>query len=162
MIGSAGSPEKLKWLKETAGVDAVINYKETDDLAGELRQHAPDGIDVYFDNVGGDHLEAALEVMNHHGCCVECGMISAYNATEPPAAPRNLFQIIGKRIRLQGFIVRDHTDCQAEFIDEMAPLIAAKKVVWEESIAEGLEKAPEAFIGLFHGENLGKQLVRLH
>lgn len=161
VIGSAGSPAKLEWLKEAAGVDAVINYKETDDLVGELKRHAPDGIDVYFDNVGGDHLEAALEVMNRYGCCVECGMISTYNATEPPAAPRNLFQVIGKRIRIEGFIVRDHTDCQNEFIEEMASLIAAEKVVWEESVAEGLEKAPDAFIGLFEGENMGKQLVRL-
>ncbi len=161
VIGSAGSPEKLDWLKVSAGVDAVINYKETDDLVGELSRHAPDGIDVYFDNVGGDHLEAAIEVMSNYGCCVECGMISTYNATEPTAAPRNLFKVIGKRIRLQGFIVRDHMDSRDEFIGEMASLIEAKKVVWEESIVEGLENAPEAFIGLFEGENLGKQLVRL-
>ena len=115
VVGIAGKKEKIQWLNEQTEIDAVINYKETDDLVAALRKHAPDGIDVYFDNVGGDHLEAALEVMNEFGCCVECGMISTYNATEAPAAPRNLFKVIGKRIRMQGFIVRDHMDAKDEF-----------------------------------------------
>lgn len=161
VIGSAGKPSKVDWLIDQAGIDACINYKESKDLASDLAEHAPEGIDVYFDNVGGDHLEAALEIMNDFGCCVECGMISTYNATEPPAAPRNLFQVIGKRIRMEGFIVRDHLDAQPEFIAEMAPLIRGQKIVWEETIADGLENAPTAFIGLFEGDNLGKQLVRL-
>ncbi len=161
VIGSAGQPRKIEWLRQKAGIDAVINYKQTDDLAIDLAKHAPDGIDVYFDNVGTDHLEAAIEVMNDFGCCVECGMISTYNATEPPAAPRNLFKVIGKRIRMQGFIVRDHMDAQDEFIHEMSSLIKDGKVVWEESITEGLANASEAFIGLFEGDNLGKQLVHI-
>jgi NADPH-dependent curcumin reductase CurA len=161
VIGSAGKAEKIKWLKDKTGIDAIINYKETADLSAELLQHAPDGVDVYFDNVGSDHLEAALDAMNDFGVCVECGMIATYNATDPPAAPRNLFKIIAKRIRMQGFIVRDHMDAQAEFIQEMSALIKSKKVVWEETITEGIENAPEAFIGLFEGDNLGKQLVRL-
>ena len=107
-------------------------------------------------------MEAAINVMNDFGVCVECGMISTYNATEPPSAPTNLFKVIAKRIRLQGFIVRDHMDCQNEFIANMAPLINSGKIVWEESVTEGLENAPSAFIGLFDGSNLGKQLVRLH
>ena len=161
VIGSAGKQLKIDWLLDKAGIDACINYKESKDLAGALAKHAPDGIDVYFDNVGSDHLEAALDVMNDFGCCVECGMISVYNATEPPPAPRNLFKVIGKRIRMQGFIVRDHLDSQAEFIADMALLIKAEKIVWEESVANGLENAPSAFIGLFDGDNLGKQLVRI-
>ncbi len=160
VIGSAGKPEKIQWLKDIAGIDAVINYKETSDLAGDLRKHAPDGIDVYFDNVGGDHLEAAIDVMNDFGVCVECGMISTYNATEPPVAPRNLFKVISKRIRMQGFIVRDHMNAQNEFIADMTPLIRTNKLVWEETISEGLANAPSAFIGLFEGDNLGKSLVR--
>ncbi len=161
VIGSAGKPEKMQWLKDKAGIDAVINYKETDDLTAALSKHAPDGIDVYFDNVGGEHLEAALDALNDNGVCVECGMISSYNATRPSVAPRNLFKIIGKRIRMQGFIVRDHLDDQKEFIADMAPLIKAGKIVWEETITEGLENAPAAFIGLFDGDNLGKSLVRI-
>lgn len=161
VIGSAGKPSKIDWLMDKAGIDACIHYKESKDLAADLAKHAPGGIDVYFDNVGGDHLEAALDVMNDFGCCVECGMISTYNATEPPVAPRNLFKVIVKRIRMEGFIVRDHLDSQAEFIADMAPLIKDEKIVWEETVADGLENAPAAFIGLFDGDNLGKQLVRL-
>lgn len=161
VIGSAGKPEKIQWLQEKAGVESVINYKKTDNLVDELHGHAPNGIDVYVDNVGGDHLEAAIDVINDFGVCVECGMISTYNAIEPPAAPRNLFKIIAKRIRMQGFIVRDHMDDQDEFLADMAPLIQAEQIVWEETITDGLENAPAAFIGLFDGDNLGKQLVRV-
>ncbi len=100
VIGSAGKDEKIKWLKEKAGVDAVINYKATDNLSEELGKLTPDGIDVYVDNVGSDHLEAAIDRMNNFGCIVCCGMISTYNATQPPAAPRNLFKIISKRLRM--------------------------------------------------------------
>ena len=161
VIGSAGKPEKIAWLRDKAGIDEVINYKQVDDLAGQLQTLAPDGIDVYFDNVGGDHLEAAIESMRDFGVCVECGMISTYNATEPPPAPRNLFKVIAKRLRLQGFIVRDHQDDQEAFVSELAPLIQSGKIVWEETVSDGLEQAPEAFIGLFDGDNLGKSLVRI-
>ncbi|TWU25111.1 putative NADP-dependent oxidoreductase YfmJ [Novipirellula galeiformis] len=161
VIGSAGKSEKIDWLREQAKVDEVINYKETNDLTKALGELAPEGIDVYFDNVGGEHLEAALEQMNDFGCCVECGMISTYNATKPPVAPRNLFKIITKRIRMQGFIVRDHMSDQDEFLKDMSALIKSGNVVWEESVREGLEETPKAFIGLFSGENLGKSLVHI-
>lgn len=162
VIGSAGKQEKIQWLKDKTGSDAVINYKEVDNLSEELAKHAPDGIDVYFDNVGSDHLEAAIDNMNDFGCCVECGMIATYNATEAPAAPRNMFKVIAKRLRIQGFIVRDHMDSKDEFVSDMATLIQQDKVVWEESVTDGIENAPDAFIGLFEGDNLGKQLVRLN
>jgi len=162
VIGSAGTDEKIKWLKEKAGVDAVINYKTTDNLTEELGKLAPEGIDVYFDNVGSDHLEAAIDHMNDFGCIVCCGMISTYNATQPPSAPRNLFKIIGKRLRMQGFIVRDHTDDFDSFIKDISPLIKTGKIVWEETVTDGLENAPDAFIGLFEGDNLGKSLVKIH
>lgn len=162
VIGSAGKQEKIQWLKDKTGIDAVINYKEVDNLSEELAKHAPDGIDVYFDNVGSDHLEAAIDNMNDFGCCVECGMIATYNATEAPAAPRNMFKVIAKRLRIQGFIVRDHMDAKDEFVSDMATLIQQDKVVWEESVTDGIENAPDAFIGLFEGDNLGKQLVRLN
>ncbi|EMI23689.1 NADP-dependent oxidoreductase [Rhodopirellula europaea] len=162
VIGSAGKQEKIQWLMDKTGSDAVINYKEVDNLSEELAKHAPDGIDVYFDNVGSDHLEAAIDNMNDFGCCVECGMIATYNATEAPAAPRNMFKVIAKRLRIQGFIVRDHMDSKDEFVSDMATLIQQDKVVWEESVTDGIENAPDAFIGLFEGDNLGKQLVRLN
>ncbi len=161
VIGSAGTAEKIAWLKGKAGVDEGFNYKQVDNLSSKLASLAPEGIDVYFDNVGGEHLEAAIEAMNDFGVCVECGMISTYNATEPPPAPRNLFKVIAKRIRMQGFIVRDHLDAKDDFVAEMSQLIQSGKIVWEESVTEGLENAPDAFIGLFNGTNFGKSLVRI-
>ena len=161
VIGSAGSKEKLDWLQQSANVDAVINYKEVENLIGELKRLAPNRVDIYFDNVGGDHLEAAIEAMQDFGCVVACGMISTYNATEPMAAPRNLFKIVSKRIRIQGFIVRDHLADRDEFIREMSAWIKSGKIVWNDTVTQGLENAPAAFIGLFSGNNLGKSLVKI-
>ena len=161
VIGSAGSKEKIEWLKRMAHVDEVLNYKEADDLSKELGRLAPNGIDVYFDNVGGEHLEAALDHMKVHGVIVSCGMISTYNETEPSTAPRNLFKIIGKRIRLEGMLVSDHLKDREAFVRDMSGWIASGQIVWEESITQGLENAPSAFIGLFTGKNIGKSLVRI-
>jgi NADPH-dependent curcumin reductase CurA len=161
VIGSAGSQEKIEWLKRMAHADEVLNYKEADNLSNELGQHAPNGIDVYFDNVGGEHLEAALDHMKVRGVIVSCGMISTYNETKPSTAPRNLFKIIGKRIRLEGMLVSDHLQEREAFLRDMTGWIASGQIVWEESISQGLENAPSAFIGLFTGENIGKALVRI-
>jgi NADPH-dependent curcumin reductase CurA len=144
-----------------AGSDAALNYKEVDDLSTELRRLCPDGIDVYFDNVGGQHLEAALARMNNFGRVVACGMIAQYNATEPPCAPRNLSLITGKRITWKGFIVSDHGDRRPQFYADMGQWIAEGKIIWEETIVEGIENAPQAFIGLFQGQKLGKMLVQV-
>lgn len=161
VIGSAGKAEKIAWLREKAHVDEVFNYHEADDLSAVLGKLAPKGIDVYFDNVGGEHLEAALDHMNVHGVIVSCGMISTYNATEPVAGPRNLFKIIGKRVRMEGMLVFDFLDQRNTFLKDMSGWIKSGAVVWEESITEGLENAPAAFIGLFKGDNMGKSLIRL-
>lgn len=161
VIGSAGSEAKLSWLRESAGVDAVINYKTVESLPPALGTAAPEGIDVYFENVGGDHLEAALAVLNNFGRVAVCGMISMYNATEPTPAPRNLASIIGKRLRLQGFIVSDHADLRDVFRRDMAGWIRDGRIVWEETVVDGIEHMSDAFIGLFQGENLGKMLVRV-
>lgn len=161
VIGSAGKAAKIAWLREKAHVDEVINYKETENLSTELGSLAPDGIDVYFDNVGGEHLEAALDHMNVHGVIVSCGMISTYNATEPVVAPRNLFKIISKRVRIEGMLVFDFIDQRAEFLEDMSGWIKSGAIVWEETVADGLENAPAAFIGLFQGDNMGKSLVHL-
>lgn len=161
VVGSAGSPEKIKWLKDTVGIDEAFNYNEVDNISETLAKLSPDGIDVYFDNVGGDHLEGAIDQMNNFGRIVCCGMISLYNDKEPQPGPRNLFKLIGKRILMEGFIVRDYTDLQSEFQEKMAGWIKDGKIVWEETVTEGLENAPDAFLGLFEGENLGKSLVKL-
>lgn len=160
VIGSTGSEEKVAWLKEDLGIDAAFNYKSTENLWGEVRKNCPEGIDVYFDNVGGLHLEAAIESMNHHGRIVLCGMISVYNATRPPRAPRNLVSAIPKRLTLQGFIIHDHTDRLPQFQNEMSRWIKEGRIHWKETIVHGLENAPKAFCGLFAGDNLGKMLVK--
>jgi NADPH-dependent curcumin reductase CurA len=160
VVGSAGSAAKIHWLQEVAGIDAAFNYKEVGSLSTELAKHCPNGIDVYFENVGGAHLDAALEHMNPRGRIVLCGMISQYNASAP-SGPSNLRLAVRKRLTLQGFIVSDHLDRQAQFYTDMAAWMAAGKMHWQETIVDGIENAPRAFIGLFSGDNTGKMLVRL-
>jgi NADPH-dependent curcumin reductase CurA len=161
VVGSAGSSEKVAWLLDEAGVDAAFNYKEAKKQVSELSEHCPNGIDIYFENVGGKHLEAALQHMNDYGRIVACGMISQYNATEPQPAPYNLFLVTTKRLTFQGFIVSDHYDRLSEFNADMKQWIANGKIKWKETIVEGLEHAPDAFIGLFKGENIGKMIVKV-
>ena len=161
VVASAGSDQKVAWLLEKAGVDAAFNYKNVDDLEAELRGHCPDGLDIYFENVGGRHLQAALSVMNMHGRIPLCGMISHYNDVEPTPGPTNLSAAIGKRIRLQGFIVTDFMARNAEFYRDMGQWISEGRIHWEETIVEGLENAPKAFISLFTGEKLGKVIVKI-
>jgi NADPH-dependent curcumin reductase CurA len=160
VIGSAGSPEKVRWLTEELGFDAAFDYRAAPVLE-QLRAAAPDGLDVYFDNVGGDHLEAAIDVAKVHARLAVCGMISRYNATEPTPAPRNLFLLVGKRLRVQGFLVRDHAHLQEEFSREVGAMLADGRLQAAETVVEGLENAPSAFLGLLRGENTGKMVVRI-
>jgi NADPH-dependent curcumin reductase CurA len=161
VVGSAGSDEKVAWLLEEAGLDAAFNYKKVDNVVAEVGRLCPKGIDVYYENVGGVHLEAALEHMNKFGRIVMCGMIDVYNATAPVPGPSNLFYIIGKQLTMQGFIVSDHFDKLAQFYADMGKWIAEGKIKWKETIVQGLENAPGAFIGLFKGENFGKMIVKI-
>ena len=161
VVGSAGSDEKAAWLKEVAGLDAAFNYKTTDNLFKTVGQLCPDGIDIYFENVGGKHLEAALEYMNPQGRLVMCGMISQYNATKPPLGPSNLGHVISKQLTMQGFLVGNYFDIMPRFQADMGKWIAEGRIKWKETVLEGIEKAPEAFIGLFRGENFGKMIVKL-
>ena len=160
VIGSAGSDEKVRLLTEEYGFDAAFNYR-AGPVAEQLHQAAPDGIDVYFDNVGGEHLEAALDALHVHGRVTVCGMISQYNATEPPAAPRNLNLIIGKRLRLQGMLVRDHSAMQPQFTEEVSRWIRSGELKYQETFESGIENAVDAFLRLFKGENTGKMIVSL-
>jgi NADPH-dependent curcumin reductase CurA len=161
VIGSAGSDEKVSWLLAEAGIDAVFNYKKADNIVTEVGGRSPKGIDVYYENVGGVHLEAALEHMNTYGRVVMCGMISMYNATEPIPGPANLYYATTKRLTIQGFIVTDHFDKLSQFYADMGKWIAEGKIQWKETIVEGIENAPQAFIGLFKGDNFGKMLVKV-
>jgi NADPH-dependent curcumin reductase CurA len=159
VIGSTGSAAKVSHLYEL-GFDAAFNYKDGPVMA-QLAQAAPDGISLYFDNVGTDHLEAAINSLLPYGRVALCGSISGYNATEAPAAPRNLGSAVGKRLTLRGFIVTDHGDRRPAFLAEMADWIRTGKVRIDETIVDGLENAPDAFLGMLRGENTGKMVVRI-
>ncbi|HEX3779905.1 MAG TPA: NADP-dependent oxidoreductase [Pseudonocardiaceae bacterium] len=160
VIGSAGSAEKVKHLVEDLGFDAAFNYKDGP-VHEQLAKAAPDGIDVYFDNVGGDHLEAALDALKVHGRVAVCGMISIYNATEPSAAPRNLAEIVKKRLTIRGLLVLDHADLREVFQREVGGWIRDGKLHYRETVVEGLRNAPDAMLGLLRGENTGKMLVKI-
>lgn len=161
VAGSVGSDAKVKWLLEEAGIDAAFNYKTEPNLAAAMRKACPSGIDIYFENVGGKHLEVALMQMKSFGRIPVCGMIEQYNAFTPAPGPSTLINMIPKRLRLEGFIVTDHMGLMPQFFAEMAGWIKAGKMKWQETIHEGLEEAPAAFLGLFQGENIGKMLVKV-
>jgi NADPH-dependent curcumin reductase CurA len=154
VIGSAGSDEKVDWLR-SLGVEA-FNYHET-----PAKDALADGIDVYFDNVGGEQLEAALGALRPFGRVIACGAISRYNDERPQPGPRNLGYMVSKRLRLQGFIVSDHSDRFRDFASEVGPWVRDGKIVYRETILDGIENVPAAFAGLFRGDNVGKMLVRV-
>uniref|UniRef100_A0AAU3HUI9 NADP-dependent oxidoreductase n=1 Tax=Streptomyces sp. NBC_01393 TaxID=2903851 RepID=A0AAU3HUI9_9ACTN len=160
VIGSAGSDEKVKLLVEEYGFDAAFNYKNGP-VSQQLREAAPDGVDVYFDNVGGDHLEAAIGSLNRDGRIAICGMISVYNNTEPAPGPRNLARLIQTRGRIQGFLVGDNYDLQQEFVQEVGAWIRSGELKYAETIVEGIENNLEAFFGVLRGDNIGKMIVKL-
>lgn len=164
VVASVGSEEKARWVKDELGADAVINYKDHQtaaDLTRALAQAAPQGVDVYFDNVGGGHLEAALAVANDFARFAICGMIALYNDTVPQPGPRNMTALIVKRITLQGYMILDHLDLIPAFNREMIGWLREGRIKSRETIAEGLENAPKAFLGLFSGDNTGKMLVKV-
>ena len=160
VVGSAGSAAKVAYLKDELGFDEAFDYHDGP-VREQLRRAAPEGLDVYFDNVGGEHLEAAISALNVHGRVTVCGMISVYNATEPTPAPRNLPMLIGKRLTLRGMLVGDHADLRDTFVKEVAPLVADGTIRYHETVVEGLERAPEAFLAMLRGAGLGKNLVRI-
>jgi NADPH-dependent curcumin reductase CurA len=160
VIGSAGSESKIAYLRQELGFDEVFNYKEGP-VEAQLEQAAPEGIDVFFDNVGGEHLEAAIALARDHARIALCGAIAQYNDTQPAPGPRNLIQVVGKRLTLRGFIVLDHTDRSQDFVADVGGLLGKGQIKVRETVVDGLEKMPEAFIGLLKGDNIGKMLIRL-
>lgn len=160
VIGSAGGAEKVAYLKEL-GLDYVIDYKAEKDLTAALMRAAPEGIDVYFDNVGGTHLDAAIMAARPFARFALCGMISQYNATDMGSGTRGMIMAVGKSLRLEGFIVSNHFDMMESFVSEMAGWIGSGQIKWRETVEDGIENAPMAFLKLFKGENLGKMLVHL-
>ncbi|MBB5158102.1 NADP-dependent oxidoreductase [Saccharopolyspora phatthalungensis] len=160
VIGSAGSAEKVRYLLDEVGFDAAFNYHDGP-VAEQLNAAAPDGIDVYFDNVGGEHLEAAIDALNDFGRVAECGMISQYNIAEPEPGPRNMFMLVAKRLRLEGFIVGDRAHLKDQFVAEVGGWLREGKINYRETVVDGLRNAPEAFLGLMRGDNIGKMLVKI-
>jgi NADPH-dependent curcumin reductase CurA len=160
VVGSAGSAEKVRWLTEDLGFDAAFDYHDGA-VADLLATAAPDGVDVFFDNVGGEHLEAAVGAMRLHGRAAICGSISQYNAVEPPPGPRNLSLLVGKRLTLRGFLVGDHGDLRGEFAETVGGWLRGGQLVVRETVREGLEQAVPAFLDLLSGGNTGKMVVRL-
>jgi NADPH-dependent curcumin reductase CurA len=161
VVGSAGSPGKVAWLTGELGFDAAFDYHDGP-VHLSLAEAAPDGIDVYFDNVGGEHLEAALGALHVHGRAALCGAISAYNATEPPPGPRGFGgTMVAKRLRLEGFLVGDHTDLRPEFTETVSGWLRDGRLVARETVREGLDAAVDAFLDLLRGANTGKMVVRL-
>jgi hypothetical protein len=154
VIGSAGTAEKVEWL-HSLGIEA-FDYRET-----KPRDALADGIDVYFDNVGGPQLEAALGALRPFGRVIGCGQIDRYNDEQPEPGPRNIALLVTKRLRLEGFIVLDHVRRYPEFLAEVGPLVADGRLVHRETVVDGFERLPDAFAGLFRGDNVGKMLVRI-
>ncbi|AQL42730.1 NADP-dependent oxidoreductase [Halorientalis sp. IM1011] len=161
VVGIAGAEEKTDWLTEELGFDAAINYKETDDLYAAVGEACPDGVDAYFDNVGGEITDAAFAHLNVRARVAVCGQISLYNATERPMGPRKLAGLIETRARVQGLLVRDWAARFGEATEQLAEWVQNGDVQYRETVTEGFENMPEAFLGLFDGVNIGKQLVKV-
>jgi NADPH-dependent curcumin reductase CurA len=160
VVASAGSAEKVSYLRDELGVDAAFDY-HGGPLAELLRAAAPDGIDVYFDNVGGDHLEAALDALRRGGRVAVCGAISEYDAAEPPPGPRNLFRLVADDLTLRGFRGSSHAHLIGAMQSELGALLETGQLRYRETVVDGLERAPEALARLLRGDTIGKTVVRI-
>ncbi|KAK7304317.1 hypothetical protein VNO77_45185 [Canavalia gladiata] len=160
VVGSAGSQEKIDLLKDKLGFDDAFNYKEESDLDAALKRYFPQGIDIYFDNVGGEMLDAALLNMRIHGRIAVCGMVSQQSLSNPKGI-YNLFNLISRRIKMQGFLQSDYLHLYQRFLEDVSSYYKQGKIFYFEDMNEGLESAPAAFVGLFYGKNVGKQVIRV-
>ena len=160
VVGIAGGPEKCAWLVNEAKLDAAIDYKN-ESVGRRIREEFPNGVDLYFDNVGGDILDAAFLGMAERGRITMCGGISGYNEKELPPGPRNLMQTVIKRLSIRGFILFDHLAKAGQAIADLSAWTASGELVVEEDIQEGFENTPKTFLRLFEGKNLGKQLLKI-
>jgi len=163
VVGSAGNDEKVDLLLKEYGFDAAFNYKTVESLPAKLKELCPKGIDVYFDNVGGETLDVVLTLMNVYGRLVECGMISQYN-TQEPYGLKNAMLLVGKQLKMQGFIISPQLAQPAfmkRFISDMLTWISEDKLKYAVNIVEGLDNAPAGFVGMLKGENTGKQIIKI-
>lgn len=161
VVGIAGTEEKISTMKNKFSFDDGINYKTTQDMKGAIKEACPNGVDVYFDNVGGEILDAALANINRYGRVVNCGAISLYNETETPKGPRHETTLVKKSVKMQGFIVRDFKDEFETATKQLGSWLQSGKLTYSETVKEGFENLPSAFIGLFEGKNEGKMVVKI-
>ena len=161
VIGIAGSDQKIAWLRDELGFDAAFNYKTTKDYKAKLTELCPNGVDLYFDNVGGAITDAVFEQINVGARIVVCGQIAQYNAEKPETGPRQLWRLVVKQARAEGFLVFQFAARYAEGLQELAGWRREGKLKYREQFVDGIENAPRAFIGMLQGENTGKQLVRV-
>jgi NADPH-dependent curcumin reductase CurA len=161
VVGFAGSEEKTAWLADDLGFDAALNYKDVEDYRAALDDVAPGGIDVYFDNVGGPITDAVFTRLNLDARVAVCGQIAHYNAEEVPTGPRKLPQLIATRAKVEGLLVSDFAPRFEQATDQLSTWVASGKIRHRETVVDGLENAPDAFLGLFSGDNIGKQVVRV-
>lgn len=160
VVGIAGSDAKCDWLRNDLGFDAAINYT-VEDVHGSLGEKAPEGVDVYFDNVGGEITDAVMDHINLRARVAVCGQIALYNIEGTPTGPRHFWSLIENRARVEGFLIRDYANRYREANERLAAWVRRGEIEYRETITEGLENAPVAFLGLFEGENIGKQLVKV-
>jgi NADPH-dependent curcumin reductase CurA len=160
VVGTAGSTEKTEWLREI-GFDAAVNYRAVDDYGDALAEAAPDGVDVYFDNVGGPLTDAVFDRLNVDARVAVCGQIALYNAEERPTGPRKLGQLVASRARVEGFLISDFSARFEAATADLRRWVEGGQIDYRETVTEGLENAPDAFRGLFEGANVGKQVVRV-
>jgi NADPH:quinone reductase len=161
VVGIAGSDEKVSYLTDTLGFDEGINYKTTDNIYKTLKEASPNGIDVYFENVGGEIGDAALSLLNKHARIPVCGSISSYNKTDRDLGPRVQSRLIKSSALMKGFVVNDYNDRFKEGATKLGEWLSQGKLQYEETITEGLDNVTDAFLGLFQGKNIGKQLVKI-
>lgn len=161
VAGSAGSDDKVAAMKREFGYDAAFNYKTSESLPESVKHACPKGVDVLFENVGGEILEAVLWNMRDYGRIALCGMVADYNLEEPRPGPRGMMLMVGRRLQMQGFIVTDHPEACDEYVRKAVGWLKAGKLTCQETITKGIENAPQAFIDLLQGRNTGKQVVQL-
>ena len=161
VYASTGSDEKVKWLKNELNVDHAFNYNKVENLVLHFKKICPEGFDLYFDNVGGDYLESAIFRMKNFGRIVICGRISQMNVTTPPSGLKNMAHVLVKRLTIKGFLIFDHENDNEPFETNMKDWLKNNKIKFKETVYEGLENAPKAFIDLLNGKNIGKMLVKI-
>ncbi|OXL26623.1 NADP-dependent oxidoreductase [Psychrobacter sp. DAB_AL32B] len=161
VIGIAGSAQKIAFLENDLGLDKGINYKQVDDMEAAIKDACPNGVDVFFDNVGGELFDAVFANINEHARIAICGQIADYNEENPPQGPRPMHTLIKKSARMEGFVVYDFKDNFADAKQQLADWYNNDNLIYKENLIEGFENIPAAFIGLFSGENIGKQMIKV-